>query len=167
MGVVMTFALVKNGSFLRLITDSGWVELNGNDRVSPPIVGWTGESDGDQFAIMAFQPFVVPEGKWRTGEPSYAIEDGKVIETCSVEDFITPAPQSITPAQAKAQLYEMGLLDDAEALVASHPYALVRIYWNSALQFDRDNAYIAALAYELGIDDQLDDLFRTASQRTF
>ena len=97
-----------------------------------------------------------------------AIPEGKVATGSTLEDAPPPAvPQSITPAQAKAQLYEMGLLDDAEALVASHPYALVRIYWNSALQFDRDNAYIAALAYELGIDDQLDDLFRAASQRTF
>jgi len=30
-----------------------------------------------------------------------------------------------------------------------------------------DWKHIAALAFELGIDDQLDDLFRAASQRTF
>lgn len=105
------------------------------------------------------------------------MRDGELVEMSDAEyaaivtDRSTPVipsvPQSITPAQAKAELYERGLLDDAEALVAEHPYALVRIYWHSALQFERDNAYIAALAYELGIDEQLDDLFRAAGARTF
>lgn len=124
----------------------------------------------DERAAIGVYPIIddaIPDGKVATGS-ALENDNGKVRRRWTLEDTPPPpVPQSITPAQAKAQLYEMGLLDDAEALVASHPYAIVRIYWNSALQFDRDNAYIAALAYELGIDDQLDDLFRTASQRTF
>ena len=160
-------ALIKNNAFARLIPETGWVELTGNDRVSPPTVGWHGTSGEDTYAILAYQPVAVPEGKQRVGEPSYDITSGECIETYSVDDYAQPIPQSITPAQAKATLYDAGLLDAAEALVAEHPYPLVRIYWQSALQFERDNAYIAALAYELGIDEQLDDLFRAAGARVF
>lgn len=124
----------------------------------------------DERAAIGVYPIVddvIPEGKIATGS-ALENENGVIRRRWVLEDAPPPAvPQSITPAQAKAQLYEMGLLEDAEALVASHPYALVRLYWNSALQFDRDNAYIAALAYELGVDEQLDDLFRAAGARVF
>lgn len=127
---------------------------------------WTDEERA-AWGIYPVQDDPIPDGKVATGS-TLTWDGASVRREWTLQDAPPPpAPQSITPAQAKAQLYEMGLLDDAEALVASHPYALVRIYWNSALQFDRDNAYIAALAFELGIDDQLDDLFRAASQRTF
>lgn len=126
-------------------------------------------SDQERAAIGVY-PIVddaIPDGKITTGS-ALENDNGTIRRRWTLEDAPPPAvPQSITPAQAKAQLYEMGLLEDAEALVASHPYALVRLYWNSALQFDRDNAYIAALAYELGVDEQLDDLFRAAGARVF
>lgn len=124
----------------------------------------------DERAAIGVYPIVddaIPDGKVATG--STLENDGGVIRRrWTLEDAPPPpVPQSITPAQAKAQLYELGLLDAAEALVAEHPYPLVRIYWQSALQFDRDNAYIAAIAYELGLDENLDDLFRVAGARTF
>lgn len=164
------FALVKNGKFFRRIPESGKVELNKGDHVSPPVVGWNGKSGDDTFVIMVIQPFVTPEGKYRIGDPSYSVDDGKVIETYDVED-IPPEPEyvpdSITPAQAKAELFERGLLSTAETAVAEHPYELVRIYWHSALQWDRNNAYVIAYAYELGLQDQLDDFFISASKREF
>lgn len=126
-------------------------------------------SDDERAAwgIYAVEDDPIPDGKVATG--STLTWDGRTVKReWTLQDTPPPpVPQSITPAQAKAQLYELGLLEDAEALVASHPYALVRLYWNSALQFDRDNAYIAALAYELGVDEQLDDLFRAAGARVF
>ncbi len=164
------FALVKNGKFFRRIPESGKVELNKGDHVSPPIVGWSGKSGDDTFIVMIIQPFVTPEGKYRVGDPSYSIDGLTVIETYEVED-IPPEPEyvpdSITPAQAKTELFERGLLATAEAAIAAHPYELVRIYWHSASQWDRNNAYVIAYAYELGLQDQLDDFFIAASKREF
>lgn len=163
-------ALARNGVVLRRIQDSGWVVLNGNDRVSPPTAGWTGHSGGDEFSIHAIQPFEVPDGKVRVGEPSYAIVDGVAQEHYEIDDYIPPepaVPASITPAQAKAELFERGLLETAEQIVAEHPYPVVRIYWNNALSWDCNNAYVTAIAHELGIDEQLDELFIAASQRNF
>lgn len=162
-------ALAKNGVFLRLIQGNS-VKLNGLDRVSPPVAGWTGQSGGDEFSIHEIKPFVIPEGKVVVGEPSYAIVDGVAQEHYEIDDYVPPepaVPASITPAQAKAELFERGLLETAEQIVAEHPYPVVRIYWNNALSWDRNNAYVTAIAHELGIDEQLDELFIAASQRNF
>jgi len=124
----------------------------------------------DERAAIGVHPIVdddIPEGKVATGS-TLEDDNGVIRRRWTLEDAPPPpVPQSITPAQAKATLYDAGLLDAAESLVAEHPYPLVRIYWQSALQFDRDNAYIAAIAYELGVDEQLDDLFRAAGARVF
>lgn len=179
----MTFALVKNGSFLRLITDSGWVELNGNDRVSPPIVGWTGESDGDQFAIMAFQPFVLPEGKQRVGDPTYDISSGVCVEMYNVEDVPAYVPQSISDRQFAHVLALQGLISQDEALawvktgdVPAALQALVdkipdptikfsaQMLLAGATVFERDHPMTAQLAAGLGMSsEQVDDLWRAAA----
>lgn len=126
-------------------------------------------SDQERAAIGVY-PIVddaVPDGKVATGS-TLESDNGTIRRHWALEDAPPPpVPGSISPAQAKATLYDVGLLDAAESLVADHPYPLVRIYWQSALQFDRDNAYIAAIAYELGVDGQLDDLFRAAGARVF
>ena len=126
-------------------------------------------SDQERAAIGVY-PIVddaIPEDKVATGS-SLENDGGVIRRRWTLEDAPPPpVPQSITPAQAKAELYERGLLVTAENLVAQHPYPLVRIYWQSALQFERDNAYIAALAYELGVDGNLDELFRAAGERVF
>lgn len=155
------------------LTESGPILLSSNDLVHGDerfslrtMLLWSDEERAarDIFPIV---DDAIPNGKIATGS-TLENDNGTIRRRWTLEDAPPlPVPQSITPAQAKAQLYEMGLLDDAEALVAAHPYAIVRIYWQSALQFDRNNAYIAALAYELGVDDQIDDLFRAAGARVF
>lgn len=155
------------------LTESGPIALSGpglvygDERFSlQTMLLW---SDDERAARDIF-PIVdddIPNGKVATGS-TLENDNGTIRRRWTLEDAPPPpVPQSITPAQAKATLYDAGLLDAAEALVAEHPYPLVRIYWNSALQFDRDNAYIAAIAYELSLDENLDDLFRVAGARTF
>ncbi|WGD31647.1 hypothetical protein AncyloWKF20_07465 [Ancylobacter sp. WKF20] len=75
-------------------------------------------------------------------------------------------PQAVTRAQALIALYEAGMLEAVEAAVAAHPYAPVRLWWNNALNFERTNPYLTALAVEVGLtDENVDRLFVSASTR--
>lgn len=75
-------------------------------------------------------------------------------------------PDTVTPAQAKIALYEAGLLNEVEALVADHPYRPVSIWWTSALAFERGHAYLNALGLELGLTDaEIDALFIAAAKK--
>ena len=71
---------------------------------------------------------------------------------------------TVTAYQAKAALYNRGLLDDAEA-VALAAGGLTALAWTTATHFQRNAASIAALAPAIGITDpeDLDDLFREAA----
>lgn len=77
-----------------------------------------------------------------------------------------PVPESVTPAQAKIALFEAGLLDGVEALVAAYPYKPVQIWWGNATQFEITNGYLQALGFELGLSgDQIADLFIAAGKK--
>lgn len=70
---------------------------------------------------------------------------------------------SITPLQAKLQLYEIGLLDEVEALLLLDKKA--KLYWDNAQKFYRDDTILLSMAGALGLsDEQLDDLFTNASK---
>lgn len=73
------------------------------------------------------------------------------------------ATTSVTAYQAKAALFNRGLLDDAE-VVAVAAGGLTLLAWQSATHFQRTAASIAQLAPAIGITDplDLDDLFREA-----
>jgi hypothetical protein len=74
-----------------------------------------------------------------------------------------PVPSSCGPAQAKIVLWEMGLLDQVEAMVNAHPYRPVSIWYNAATVWERSHPYVTALAYEFELtDEQIDDLFALA-----
>jgi len=159
----MNFAQLQDSAPILLSAEASYQDT----RASLQTVSLWSDDERAAWGIYTIQDDPIPEGKQAVS--STLVKDENIIRRVwALEDVPPPpVPQSITPAQARAQLCEMGLLDEAEALVAAHPYPLVRIYWNSALQFDRDNAYIAALAYELGVDENLDDLFRAAGARVF
>jgi hypothetical protein len=74
------------------------------------------------------------------------------------------AGTSVTAYQAKAALYNRGLLDDAEAAAVAAG-GLVLLAWQTATHFQRSAASITALAPAIGIatPEDLDDLFREAS----
>ncbi len=58
---------------------------------------WTA-ADRLRFGVHLVEPFVVPEGKRRTGDPVYARDrDGKVIETFAVVDI--PVRAAMTPTE--------------------------------------------------------------------
>lgn len=176
-------ALFKNGSFARLIPETGWVDLTGNDRVSPPTVGWQGTSGEDMYAILAYQPFVVPEGKQRVGEPAYDISSGICVETYSVEDVAQPVPHSISDRQFAHVLAMQNLITEEEALAwvktGDIPAALqalvdeipdptikfsAQMLLAGATVFERNHPMTEQLASGLGMSSaQVDDLWRAAA----
>ena len=76
-----------------------------------------------------------------------------------------PVPHSVTPAAAKMALFQAGIWSHVEEVIRDHPYAPVRIYFESAIEWRRDDPYIEMFGPEFGLtDEQIDDLFRQASQ---
>ena len=78
------------------------------------------------------------------------------------------APGRVTRRQARQALLLVGLLDDVETAIAAIEDPVqrraVEIDWNDALDFERDNPTLLALAGAVGLDDSaLDDLFRVAA----
>lgn len=82
-------------------------------------------------------------------------------------EFVDPPPTVpvfVTKAQAKIALYNAGLLDEVEAIVAAHPYPPVRIWYEAANDWYRANPYVLAIGVELGLTtEQVDDLFIAAA----
>ena len=75
-----------------------------------------------------------------------------------------PVPKSISKAQGMMALYNAGLLDDVETVISSHDYRPVRIWFDNANEWNRDNPYIQALGQELGMSAGfMDELFRSAA----
>lgn len=75
------------------------------------------------------------------------------------------APVSVSKAQAQMALYNAGLLDQLEAVIAAHPYRPVRIWYESANEWLRSHPYVSMLAPELGItEEQIDALFVAAAR---
>lgn len=77
----------------------------------------------------------------------------------------SPVPASVSRFQARAALYQAGLLDDVEALMLS-PAAdpISRLAWMDATEFKRASPTILSLMPTLGLtDSQLDDMFRFAA----
>ena len=73
-------------------------------------------------------------------------------------------PQVVTRRQALLALLAAGKLDQIELLIQSAPRA-VRIAWEAAGTFERDNPLIATLAPQLGLTDQdVDNLFIEAAK---
>lgn len=162
----MALAQVVNGIASEL--DGPNVTFSDGARTSLVTVSrWT-EEERNARGLYTIVDDPIPEGKVATSN-TLEFAGGVVSRHWVLTDAPPPpVPSQVTPAQAKAQLFEAGLLDQAEAAVAGHPYALVRIYWDSASAFERNNAYINGIGIELGLDDAaLDALFTSAAQRVF
>jgi hypothetical protein len=84
-------------------------------------------------------------------------EDG---ESYSVElEWISAVPFSITPAQGRMMLLQMGLLAAVKEAVEYSGDEALTIFWEYALSWDRDNIHIAAMAGMLDMSEQQTDNF--------
>ena len=74
-------------------------------------------------------------------------------------------PASVSKAQAQIALYNAGLLDQLELVIAGHPYRPVRIWYESANVWERKNPYVSLLGPELDLtEDEIDTLFIEAAK---
>ena len=72
-------------------------------------------------------------------------------------------PYSVTPFQAKAAIYNAGLLPAVQAAIAAAS-PIAQLAWSDATEFTRDSPTIAALSAQLGLSSaQVDALFVAAA----
>jgi len=95
--------------------------------------------------------------------------DGQQFSKAPVEPSVPPVPQSVTRAQGKAVLIQMGLWQQVLDFVAAIPDATRRAVAEVALHdtqnWERSSPFLNQAAQALGMtDEQLDDLFRAAAQ---
>lgn len=51
------FALTKNNEIQKIIySPNDWVDLKPGYKVSPPVIGWSQEIDGDVYSIVEYAP---------------------------------------------------------------------------------------------------------------
>lgn len=75
----------------------------------------------------------------------------------------TVVPYSVTPFQAKAAIYNAGLLPAVQAAIAAAS-PIAQLAWSDATEFTRDSPTIAALSAQLGLSSaQVDALFVAAA----
>lgn len=110
---------------------------------------WMGATD---IAPPAYDP-ATASAIWRDG--------AWVIEAATPPEI--PVPDAVSRFQARAALHQAGLLEAAEAAVATSDM-IVRLAWQDAQEFRRDSPTVATLADALGLTPaQLDELFRQAA----
>jgi hypothetical protein len=88
----------------------------------------------------------------------------EIAEIEALRNALLPVPRRVTRRQARLALLNAGLLDAAEAAIANAPPA-VRITYEDATEWWRDDPLIADLAQSLGLSEsQVDKLFLKASR---
>jgi len=97
------------------------------------------------------------------------VEFVEAVVSDPVADIAAPVPQSVTRAQGKAVLIQMGLWQQVLDFVAAIPDATRRAGAEVALHdtqnWERSSPFLNQAAQALGMtDEQLDDLFRAAAQ---
>lgn len=124
-----------------------------------PITGVVGDEPpelfGDEVAKRMGKTWVIL--------PEYPIDPPP-----STSEPIQIVPESITRRQCKQKLVLMGLLDDIQPLIDAiedpTAKAMLQIYWDDSLTFDRQNEYFIQMAYGLGLTDaEIDTAFIEAS----
>lgn len=74
-------------------------------------------------------------------------------------------PQSVEMRQARLELFDAGLLDDVEAVIAAAGRA-AQIEWEFAQRVERSHPLIAIVQQQNGLtDDQIDEMFIRADAR--
>lgn len=97
------------------------------------------------------------------GERTETVPNDANLDTALTVFSPAPVPASVSPADFRIALDQLGLLDEVEAYVATLPKA-AQIKWQWAVAIERDNALIAAAAQsENWSVEQIDEVFRLAA----
>jgi hypothetical protein len=129
-----------------------------------------GTIDGEiEHPQLGWVPFTAsPDDPESLGRELYAAamagEFGPVAEYVPPPPAPPPVPAVISRRQARLALLNAGLLESVEAAIANAPPA-VRITYEDATEWWRDDPLIAELAQSLGLSEsQVDELFVKASR---
>lgn len=84
------------------------------------------------------------------------------------ESPAAPVPEVVSRFKARAALYQAGLLESVEQMMASPETPMIhRIAWQDVQEFNRSSALVAGMGQALGLSsEQIDDLFRLAATIT-
>lgn len=99
------------------------------------------------------------------GVPFTGLENNVwVIRTVDPATLPPPVPESITPRQCRLWLLQQNLLSSVEASIAQASEE-VKISWEYANEFQRNDPILKQFATMLGLSDQaIDDFFIAAAQ---
>lgn len=124
-----------NWHALQWLGDRGWIEVKHGDRI------WLSN-------ISSVQSFI--------DKHAAAVEP--------IPEPTNPVPAAITPRQCRLMLVQMGRLSEVEEMVQQSTED-VRITWEYALEFRRDDPLLIQWATNLGLtSQQIDQFFIAASQ---
>lgn len=99
-----------------------------------------------------------------TGETRRIDWTAERIAAFEAEEAKVRVPKSITPRQCRLILLQQGLLSEVEAMIQQSTDD-VRITWEYALEFRRDDPLLIQLGTNLGLSShQIDQFFIAASQ---
>lgn len=81
------------------------------------------------------------------------------------EEPLPPVPSLVSRFQARAALYQAGLLDQVNTIMADQNTPMMaKLAWQDAQEFRRDSSLVQSMGATLGMtDEQLDNLFRLAA----
>lgn len=81
------------------------------------------------------------------------------------EEPPAPVPQKVSRFQARAALFERGLLDQVNALMQLPETPMIaKLAWQDAQEFERNSNLVAQIGATLGLSSEyIDDLFRLAA----
>jgi hypothetical protein len=93
------------------------------------------------------------------------VQNYEIVALTDLEIRNSSVPFSITPAQGRMMLLQMGLLSTVKASIEYSNNEALTIFWEYALSWDRDNIHIAAMAGMLEMtEDQTDNFFIEAKK---
>lgn len=100
---------------------------------------------------------------WNSTNLTWDVRD-KTLEEL-YQEYVSMVPRSVTMRQARLALYQAGLLEQVDTIVAAMPESAVKIEWEYAQTVDMDSSLVQGLAAQLQLtEQQLFDLFVTASR---
>ncbi|MCK1742170.1 hypothetical protein IVA80_15200 [Bradyrhizobium sp. 139] len=122
-----------------------------------------GQQYGDWRFVERWLSDAPPSPFYAEISRSVVFDGSKVVVIVGYEASPSIVPQSVTPRQARLALLGAGLLDQVESTVTAAGGATY-ITWGYATEFLRSDPLIVQIGASLGLtDQQIDDLFRTAS----
>lgn len=188
----MTISIINHGSWARYTPDAlpegaplgamfckrvsdgvDWYDYIRNGAVfAPGSIKATVDTNSVVQAVYRVADFLFPQdcvvieitGDNSTADPQ-ATYGGQVLDgdTLTLSTPLPPKVTLVTPRQARLALLQQGLLDTVQAAVDEAGGAL-KITWEYATEFNRNDAFIVSIGQQLGLtSDQIDALFALAA----